>query len=123
MTNKNFTPLEVKVKSANSANRIYKEDEFEAFIDLIGESNIGNWSIMAQALKVDRNTVQKWREHPKAKAAIKQSLAKSIEGMETAGRKDWRMYREKAKMLGVEDSQNIDLTSDGKPLEVIFKRK
>ena len=118
MTDKNYTPLEVLPNSANSVVVPYKEDEFEHFLQLIGEANIKNWSIMARALKVDNDTIAKWREHPRAKKAIFEAIQENIKGMTEAGRKDWKMYREKAKMLGVEDKENIELSGkDGKPLQ------
>lgn len=116
MTNKNFTPLEVKPKSEKSEVKPYKEDEFEHFLELIGEPNIKSWFIMAKALKVNPDTITSWKNHPRAKKAILEAIQENIKGMTEAGRKDWKMYREKAKMLGVDDTQNIDLTSKGKKI-------
>ena len=118
MTDKNYTPLEVLPNSEKSEIKPYKEDEFESFLDLIGEPNIKNWSIMAKALKVEPDTITKWKNHPRAKKAILEAIQENIKGMTEAGRKDWKMYREKAKMLGVEDKENIELSGkDGKPLQ------
>lgn len=86
----------------------YNTEEFEEFLKAIGESNIENWSILAQALGVSRHTIMRWKRHPLARQAIKTALAKSIEGMEKSGHDDWRMHREKAKLLGVKDEQTVE---------------
>lgn len=86
----------------------YSSTEFEEFLKLIGENNIRNWSIMAEALGVGRMTIIRWKKHPRAIAALRAAIATSIAGMERAGDEDWKMHREKAKMLGVKDKQTIE---------------
>lgn len=86
----------------------YNVEGFEEFLKAIGESNIENWSILAEALGVDRTTIIRWKKHPLARQAIKAGIAKAIEGMEKSGKDDWKMHREKAKMLGVKDRQTLE---------------
>lgn len=86
----------------------YNVVEFEEFLKQIGNANIKNWSILAEALGVSRATVVRWKQHPLAQQAINQAINESMEGMEKAGKDDWRMYREKAKMLGVKDRQTLE---------------
>lgn len=102
--------------TGNTPETPYKEAEFEAFIASIGEDGLGSWGIIAQAIGVDPDTIRRWKKHPRAKKAIQDALKESIEGMTRAGADDWRMHREKAKMLGVEDTQNIDIKSGGQPI-------
>ncbi len=107
-----------KIKSENSEKKIYKEDEFEHFIDLLGDENIENWTIMAQALKVNPDTITAWRQHPRAKEAISRAIDKSVKAMERVGARDRKMHREKLKMLGIADRQEVDVKASG---EVIFR--
>lgn len=103
--------------SANSEVKPYKEVEFETFLNLIGDENIENWTIMAEVLGVSRDTIGLWMKHPKAKAAISKAINKNLAEMEKAGKRDWKMYREKLKMLGVIEKQRTELTGkDGERL-------
>ena len=55
------TPNATNTTKTSGANSIpekpYMEMQFEEFLTLIGEANLLNWSIMAEALGVDRSTV------------------------------------------------------------------
>ncbi|MFA5768341.1 MAG: hypothetical protein WC871_02235 [Bacteroidales bacterium] len=86
----------------------YLEMKFEEFLKEIGNANIKNWTILAEALGVGRKTIYRWRHHPLAKEAINTAISESIEKMEKVGHDDWKMHREKAKMLGVKDRQTIE---------------
>lgn len=86
----------------------YNEAEFEEFIKNIGNANIATWSIFAEALGVNRRTITRWKKHPLAREAIAKAVSSAIYNMEKAGAKDWRMWREKLKMLGVKDRQNLE---------------
>lgn len=85
----------------------YNEEEFEVFIEAIGNSNLRNWSIIAEALGVSRKTITRWKKHPRAQHSIAMAIQKNISSMEKVGKEDWRMYREKLKMLGVKDKQEF----------------
>jgi hypothetical protein len=86
----------------------YLEMEFEGFLNLIGEANLLNWSIIAEALNVHRNTISRWKKTPEARQAIKTAIAQNLQEMEIAGKGDWKMNREKLKMLGVNEKQVIE---------------
>lgn len=89
--------------------KVYKVEEFEAFIKAIKETQIAHWQDIARAIGVDNNTITAWRKLPEAQEAIREGLAKSLEGMGTAGRKDWRMYHEKYKMLtGKDEADSVN---------------
>lgn len=85
----------------------YKHIEFDAFLEHIGSENIENWTILAKALKVGRATITRWKHHPKAKKAINDAINKSLQEMRRSGKEDWRMWRDKLKMLGVDDEQTV----------------
>lgn len=99
-----------------------KADEFEAFLSTLSEdvSVRGSWKQIAQAVGVNPDTIQAWRQHPKAQALIKAAIDKSLEGMKKAGMDDWRMHQASAKMYGVDfGDQKMELTGkDGGPVQV-----
>ncbi len=84
------------------------EEAFEAFLVEIGNAGIGNWVVLAEALGVDRTTLIRWRKHPRAKQALIEAINDNIKKMEQAGTLDWKMYREKLKMLGVKDKTTLE---------------
>jgi hypothetical protein len=96
-------------KVPNVPQNPYSEAEFEEFIKNIGNANIATWSIFAGTLGVSRKTITRWKKHPLAREAIAKAVSNAIYSMEKAGTKDWRMWREKLKMLGVKDRQNLEL--------------
>lgn len=109
----------MSTKSEKSVVTPYKEAEFEQFLKLIGEGKIENWSMMAEVLDVNLDTITSWKQHPKAKQAIIAAIQKNLDGMERAGKRDWRMYREKLKMLGIIEKQAVDMTTKGDKVMVI----
>jgi len=88
----------------------YKQMEFEKFLEILQSSPVNNWSIVATVLGVDRETILRWRKHPRAREILIKALQETIENMEESGAADWRMWREKAKLLGVDDVQTVELT-------------
>ncbi len=86
----------------------HNEVAFEKFLEEIGNVNIENWTIFAKALEVDRTTLVRWRKHPRAQKAFLDAINSNILLMEKAGALDWKMYREKLKMLGVKDENTIE---------------
>lgn len=104
MSDTNDTKKDSYVPPENPA----KEMEFEEFLQLIGDSRVNNWSEIAEALGVDRSTITRWRKTPQARIALIHGVNKAIEKMEETGGGDWRMWRERANMLGVVDKKKID---------------
>lgn len=86
----------------------YKEEQFEAFLKLLSEGHVSNWLIIAKALGVSQQTILLWKKHPKARDAIRQSVERAITEMEKVGQMDWKMWREKLKMLDVLDKQIVE---------------
>ena len=86
----------------------YNEVEFEEFLKEIGNVNIQNWTLFAEALGVSRRTVIRWKKHPLAQAAISNAVQESIKAMTEVGALDWKMHREKLKMLGIKEKQTLE---------------
>lgn len=97
-----------------------KKAEFEAFIQLIRGDTVAHWVQIAQVLGVNRTTIAEWKKHPLAQKAIKDGVEKALSGMETAGKKDWKMWESKAKMLGISPIEKQDITSDGEKVSPIL---
>lgn len=99
---------EQPVNSPISPSNPYNDIAFDEFIKVIGEAQIDNWSSIAEALGVDRKTIYNWRQHPLAQKAITTGISKAIDKMEKSGEADWRMWREKLKILGVKDRTTLE---------------
>lgn len=89
----------------SSVNSVRKTAEFEAFLELIKSGKIEHWSAIAEALGVREATISEWKQHPLAKQAIAEGIQRCLDKMEEAGSNDWRMWREKLKILGVKDKE------------------
>lgn len=89
---------------------IYKEDQFEAFLATIKGSAVAHWIDIARAVGVHQDTITAWKQHPRARAAIQNGIAHALAAMERAGKKDWRMWESKLKMLGVISKEKTDQT-------------
>lgn len=87
----------------NTVTTVRKQVEFEAFLKIIKKGRVENWSVIAEALGVREATISEWKQHPLAKKAITEGIERCIAEMERAGKDDWKMWRDKLKMLGVKD--------------------
>lgn len=105
----------------NVPQEIYKTMEFEAFLKQIGSGSIRNWSILAEALGVDRHTIIRWKQHPMAQAAINAGIEEALRKMTETGGADWKMWREQAKMLGVKDKQVVENDASDEVKNVLDK--
>lgn len=95
-----------------------KQEEFNAFLDLLRGEAVYHWVQIADVLGVDRDTITRWKQHPAAKKAIRDGIEKTLEGMTKAGEKDWRMWESKAKMLGLSPIEKTDITSKGEQVKI-----
>lgn len=98
----------------NTVITVRKQAEFEAFLKIIKKGRVENWSVIAEALGVREATISEWKQHPLAQKAITEGIERCITEMERAGKDDWRMWREKLKMLGVKDKE-----LESSPVQVI----
>lgn len=88
--------------------KVIKKTEFNEFLKIIGSKHVAHWVDIAKALNVDNDTITKWKSTPEAQKAISQGIEDAIEQMQTVGRKDWRMWESKLKMLGVNPAIRVD---------------
>lgn len=107
-----------KTKKTKTISRVNKKPEFEAFINLLRGEAVYNWSQIATALGVEKNTITEWKKLPQAQKAIRDGIEKSLEGMTKAGKDEWRMWESKLKMLGVSPVEKADFTSDGEKISI-----
>lgn len=91
---------------------VYKNVEFAEFIKEIESGSIAHWQEIAEALDVDPDTITKWKNTPEAIEARRKGISAALAGMQTAGKKDWRMWAERLKMLGINPPQKISATID-----------
>ncbi len=95
----------------NTVTTVRKQAEFEAFLEVIKKGRVENWSVIAEALGVREATISEWKQHPLAQKAITEGIERCITEMEKAGKGDWRMWRDKLKMLGVKDKEQQATTT------------
>lgn len=93
--------------------RVYKKHEFKEFLKIIGEGAISHWVQIAEILKVDQNTIAAWREMPEAQEIIAKGIDDALAKMAETGGKDWRMWQEKAKLLGMVAIQKEEKKIEG----------
>lgn len=93
--------------------KIYKKNEFRAFIRSIKHGQIAHWQDIARAIGVDENTITVWKKLPEAQDAINEGIDYALEQMQTVGKRDWRMWETKLKMLGVNPASKVEHTGEG----------
>jgi hypothetical protein len=77
----------------------YKKIEFEAFLSNLSNCNFGCWVVYARALGVSRQTMYRWRKHPLFRQALIEAVDYNLKEMERVGKHDWKMWREKIRMI------------------------
>lgn len=107
--------------SKNKELEPYEEVKFEQFLNIVKKGNVKNWSIVAEALGVHNNTITAWKRHPEARKAIAEGIIHSLDQMERVGKNDWRMWAEKAKMLGVNPPQKAEVKVQRNPIDEILR--
>lgn len=96
-----------------------KRAEFEEFIEILKrKGQAAHWIEIAEALGVGKETIIAWKKHPEAIKARREGIAKTLAEMQKVGAKDWRMHVEKLKMLGINPSSNVDLTTGGEKVNI-----
>lgn len=105
--------------SQNDVLNVRKEDDFEAFIKIIEDKNFETWVMVAEALGVHYNTIKKWKKHPLARKAIAEGITNAVRQMETVGKRDWRMWREKIALLKKEEEPEEEKKEGDKNLFLI----
>ena len=101
---------------------IYKEAEFQTFLNLIEGGQIQHWVEIAKIIGVDKNTISAWKKLPEAQNAILEGISSSLSKMEQAGKNDWRMYEAKLRMLGLSDKPELKVQFSNDPAEEVLKK-
>jgi hypothetical protein len=96
-------------------------DKFREFIRTIKEEQVGHWVEVARAVGVSEATISNWRRLPESQEPIKLGIINTLEKMEKAGNKDWRMYESKLKMLGLVPTQKASITLQDPRGEILKK--
>lgn len=79
--------------------KVWKRDEFREFIKTLKEGQFKYWYVVAESVGVSPETIVYWKQLPEAQNAMAIGIVNALENMETAGKKDWRMWHETAKTL------------------------
>lgn len=90
--------------------------EYGNFLEFVQKRKIERAMIYAKSLGIDRKTLVHWFSQPELRQAMAAAIDQIIDGMQRAGKDDWRMYKELYLMLGLDDVKNIDLTTNGEKL-------
>jgi hypothetical protein len=93
--------------------------EYGNFLEFVKKRKVGRAIIYAKALQIDRKTLVHWLSQPELREAMVDSIDELVEGMQRAGSKDWRMYRELMEIMGIDKEQKLDLTSNGQTINII----
>jgi len=101
--------------------RHYKDKEFAAFIQSIQAGQVSHWQDIARAIGVDENTITRWKKLPEAQEAIQKGIDNAIEQMQLSGKRDWRMWESKLKMLGVNPATKVEANVTN-PIELIISK-
>ena len=91
--------------------------EYNNFLEYVKKRKVSRAVIYAKALQIDRRTMVHWLSQPELREAMTDAIDELVEGMQRAGKNDWRMYRELMEIMGIEKEQKIDVTSGGKELK------
>jgi len=95
--------------------------EYKNFLEFVKKRKVQRAVIYAQALGIDRRTFVHWLSQPEMREAMVEAIDELVDGMQRAGSKDWRMYRELMDVMGIKEIKNIDLTTDGEPINVVIE--
>lgn len=108
--------------SINVPDSPYKGEEFEAFIGALEDGTAAHWENIAEALGVHPNTIAGWRKHPRAIEATRKGLAHALKQMEESGSRDWRMWQERLKMLGINPANKTEVKLPDDPTNLLLKK-
>lgn len=97
---------------------IYKW-EYANFLEFVKKRKVSRAIIYAKALQIDRRTLVHWLSQPELREAMVEAIDELVDGMQRAGSKDWRMYRELMEIMGIDKEQKLDITSGGESLNII----
>lgn len=109
---------------ARKKGELRKKAEFDLFLDIIEDGETAaHWAEIAQALGVTEMTILNWRNHPKAKKVRIAGIRHALRQMVAAGRKDWRMWHEKLKMLEMDSKRDEERSINVESLNIVLDLK
>ena len=97
------------------------KDKFRDFIKALKEDQVRHWVELATAANVSEATISRWKQLPEARKHLDLAVINTIENMENAGKKDWRMWADKLKMLGVNPPQKVEAEINDVRKEILDK--
>ena len=110
------------MKTEKSEKKVYKKQEFAAFIKTLESGSVSFWQEIAEALGVCRETITDWQKLPEAQAAKQRGIDKCLKEMEKAGAKDWRMWNERLRILKIMPTEKHELSNrEGESFEISWK--
>jgi len=87
-------------KQIETVSNVRKSAEFLTFIKAVGAGELPDtWELMAESLGVRPSTISDWKKLPEFQDALMKGIRRCIDQMESTGKRDWKMWREKAKIL------------------------
>lgn len=94
--------------------------EYNNFLEFVKKRKVERAVIYAKALGIDRKTFVHWLSQPEMKDAMVTAIDELVDGMQRAGKNDWRMYRELMEIMGIDKEQKLDITSGGESVKPIL---
>jgi hypothetical protein len=91
--------------------------EYSNFLEYVQKGKVDHAVLYAKSLGIDRRTLVHWLSQPELREAMQKAVDDLVDGMKKAGTKDWRMWREYLKMLGIDDETKIDITTNGEKIQ------
>ncbi len=101
-----------KMVSDISDTQPIKKEEYEKFIAILKAGiPIESWKNLAEVVGVDQDTITEWKRTERAVKIINQTIKDSIEKMKKVGDKDWRMWREYIKLIGIDAAEQVQINA------------
>lgn len=97
-----------------------KATEFNLFLEFMESGAVEYLYQVAEIIGVDAGTISDWKKLPQVQEAQARGIKRTMAEMEKAGKRDWRMWESKLKMLGISGVQKTDITSGGEKITPIY---
>lgn len=92
--------------------------EYKNFLEYVQKHKVQRALVYAKTLGIDRRTMSNWVNQPELRNALAEAMDELVDGMKSAGKNDWRMYRDLIDLYGLSDVKNVDVTSGGEKVNV-----
>jgi hypothetical protein len=101
---KNVDKVEIATNSLPPA-KPYNQMEFEEFLGMLGDTNTlaqATWQDMAAVLGVDTVTITRWKNHPRARAVIRDEIRNQLKVYKEHSMDDPKVTEKIMRKLGVD---------------------